>query len=1109
MQKTWYSIVLSVVIAGAAQFVFMRQGAGCAVARTTGLAAPAFILPSTSRHDGPAPPPASNEAETPSVEARSATGAWVVECVDCPTNEGSIIEGENNIAGTSLVVDEAGYPHVAFLRAPDGGTGSLYYGFQDAAGWHFDEVRSGGIGGSEDTVSLALDSDANPHLGYVSNYGDGVWYAYRDPGDGTWHHESVDVSGFYASLALDGDGSPHMSYQHNATTWTYAHRDAGVWHTKPLAEFSYFAASHTSIAVDGSGHPHIGGNGDLAGAPFQYDMWYATHDGTTWYTGTVDTDIGWHSRLSLKVGDDGCAHIAYYHADEWDLRHAARDMSGWHVETVDSEGLVGLYPSLALGGDGYPHIAYYDDTHDDLKAAYQDASGWYSQTLDSKGDVGHYPALDVGGDGYPRVVYYDATNDELKVAYQAVSGWHIEIVDLDVVPAGFVGLHTAIAVGDDAYPHVSYYDWSGGNLKYSRREGSGWYSQTVDSDGDVGLHTSLALAGDGYPRISYYDVTNGDLKYAYQDAFGWHTQTVDSADDVGRYTSLALDTTAPYTPHISYYDATHEHPKYAYLGAAAWISVTVGRAFPGGTYTSLALDSSGYPHISYYEHYFGDLIHIRQLNGGSWLESVVVNYPESWNTVGMYNSLALDDLDNPYISYHDTFLGALRVATGWAPAGWSTMWTVDAGSFQDTSLDIDGGYGRVSYFDATNGRLKYARQDASGWTLQAVDSDGTVGQYTSLALDADGHPHISYYDADRSNLKVAYTTDRPIAAFAASPTTGVSPLTVVFTDTSTGGEVNAWLWSFGDGVTSSVQSPVHIYTAAGTYTVTLAVSGPVGSDSVSQTDSITVFTPVQAAFDAAPTSGPVPLEVIFTNTSSGDYATSLWAFGDGATSSLHSPTHTYIVAKPYTVALTVAGLGGTDTISRTDYITGHTPVQASFTATPTVGFAPLEVAFGNSSTGDFASSEWEFGDGLTSALESPTHTYTTIGMHSVTLTITGPGGTASVTKPDYISVTVRPGAPTAAFSCDVVSGTAPLTVTFTAVTTGTVEHWLWSLGDGGMAHTGPVVSHTYVESGTFDVRLTVSNTYGSSVVNRARYITVRTAELVSFVYLPLVVRGAP
>jgi PKD repeat protein len=140
-------------------------------------------------------------------------------------------------------------------------------------------------------------------------------------------------------------------------------------------------------------------------------------------------------------------------------------------------------------------------------------------------------------------------------------------------------------------------------------------------------------------------------------------------------------------------------------------------------------------------------------------------------------------------------------------------------------------------------------------------------------------------------------------------------------------------------------------------------------------------------------------------------------------------------------------------------------------------------------------------------MPNPAHTYRRAGSFGVTLVVTGPGGIANVSKPDYVTVSAPPEAPTAGFSADVLSGTAPLTVTFTAVTSGTVEHWLWSFGDGGMASTGPVVSHTYVTTGTFHVGLTVSNTHGSFVVSKPDYIAVTTEEGTSwFAYLPVVLR---
>jgi len=100
-----------------------------------------------------------------------------------------------------------------------------------------------------------------------------------------------------------------------------------------------------------------------------------------------------------------------------------------------------------------------------------------------------------------------------------------------------------------------------------------------------------------------------------------------------------------------------------------------------------------------------------------------------------------------------------------------------------------------------------------------------------------------------------------------------------------------------------------------------------------------------------------------------------------------------------------------------------------------------------------------------------------------------------------------PGAPTATFSADVVSGTVPLAVTFTAVTSGTVEGWHWSFGDSTVAFTGPVVQHTYQIPGVFDVNLTVSNTYGSYTVNKPGYITVSSSGGGHRVYLPLVLRN--
>lgn len=94
----------------------------------------------------------------------------------------------------------------------------------------------------------------------------------------------------------------------------------------------------------------------------------------------------------------------------------------------------------------------------------------------------------------------------------------------------------------------------------------------------------------------------------------------------------------------------------------------------------------------------------------------------------------------------------------------------------------------------------------------------------------------------------------------------------------------------------------------------------------------------------------------------------------------------------------------------------------------------------------------------------------------MTLTVNNDGGTMSVTKVDYITVTL--GAPVANFSTTPISGTVPLTVTLTDLSTGQPTSWAWEFGDGATA-TVQHPSHTYSAAGTYTVTLSVSNSFGS------------------------------
>lgn len=243
----------------------------------------------------------------------------------------------------------------------------------------------------------------------------------------------------------------------------------------------------------------------------------------------------------------------------------------------------------------------------------------------------------------------------------------------------------------------------------------------------------------------------------------------------------------------------------------------------------------------------------------------------------------------------------------------------------------------------------------------------------------------------------------PVAGFSASPRSGSAPLSVQFSDLSTG-EVTARQWSFGDGGTSTQANPSYSYVTSGSYTITLAVTGPGGSDTLSRTHYITAYTPVEVGFTAWPTDGLAPLTVTFTHACSGDWSSLLWSFGDGATSAAHEPSHQYMVPGAYTVTLTASGPGGTDALVRPDYIHVYGPVRADFAGQPRSGIAPLLVHFTNLSSGWFETSLWEFGDGVTTTLPGPSHVYTATGTFPVRLTVSGPGGSDSREEVDYITV---------------------------------------------------------------------------------------------------------
>ena len=306
------------------------------------------------------------------------------------------------------------------------------------------------------------------------------------------------------------------------------------------------------------------------------------------------------------------------------------------------------------------------------------------------------------------------------------------------------------------------------------------------------------------------------------------------------------------------------------------------------------------------------------------------------------------------------------------------------------------------------------------------------------------------------------------------------------------GPISGYLWSFGDGTTSTEENPLHTYTSTGSYVVTLTVNGPGGSDTHVCAGCITVTDPAPIAnFSISDTSAVIGDLLTFTDLSTNPVTSRLWDFGDGNTSTLADPVHAYAASGTYTVSLTVTGPGGTDTHVCTDCIfIQELPPVADLAAQPVGGIYDMSIGFTDLSTGVIDSWLWQFGDGATSTEQNPTHAYASSGSYDVTLTVTGPGG--SDTKICLGCAEVLSPPPIANMQIDTVSGEAPLTVNFSDASQGEANFWFWNFGDGGISVLQNP-SHTFMNPGNYTVTLVVTGPAGNDTVVCPACITVTEA----------------
>ncbi len=663
------------------------------------------------------------------------------------------------------------------------------------------------------------------------------------------------------SFGSNGD-TKAMVYQNTSNDLVYAEYVGSGgnctdtrWQCTTIDDTATDIGRYNSLAFSPDGTAYISyndtTNGDLRLAHYVGSSGSGCKTGVTDWTCEDVDDSNEGQYTSLAFSPAGTPYISYYDNGSTNLNLANYVGSGgscsntaWDCMTVDDTVTdVGKYTSITFDNDGAPYIAYYDETSDNVRVATLPVnSGEMSLAKPGGGADG-----DSINESHADMTSVSDTTNRNDVDCISSGTWgngklfgREEGVGISIPADGctevaFV-IDTSQAVDGATYRFIvasadSFQEekgkWRGldsvtdyptltiaADTDYKANKvaepqgtacnGSVWTCTTIEGTNAVGEYSSLAFSPDGVPYISFYDTTNDDLRFAKYvgsggncDASGgsdaWTCTTLDdTVTDVGQYTSIAFNPITGY-PSISYYAVTGGNLRVAeYVGSGGtgcktgvtdWTCTAVEVTNDVGKYSSIAFSPGGRAYISYFDTSSGDL-RLSYYDGDS-TSSGCGGGSNAWTceqvdtsatTVGQYASIAVSSKGIPYISYYDATNFRLRVAqyvsaggTGCTASAHYTCTTVDVnGTIGDfSSIALDGSDAPfVSYHEDNSDLLRIAQYVGSGgncdatggsdaWNCTTLDDTTATGKYTAVAFGPDNSPWVSYWDEGNGGLRAA------------------------------------------------------------------------------------------------------------------------------------------------------------------------------------------------------------------------------------------------------------------------------------------------------------------------------------------------------------------
>ena len=407
-------------------------------------------------------------------------------------------------------------------------------------------------------------------------------------------------------------------------------------------------------------------------------------------------------------------------------------------------------------------------------------------------------------------------------------------------------------------------------------------------------------------------------------------------------------------------------------------------------------------------------------------------------------------------------------------------------SFTSGHTDLTANFDATGSSDPDGSIVSYAWNFGDGQTGTGASPSHTYATASTYSVTLTVTDNRGGTGTSTGQVTVTAPNQAPTASFSSSHTNLAASFDAS-ASSDPDGSIVSYAWDFGDGQTGTGVSPSHTYPSGNTYTVKLTVTDNQGATNQFQAP-ITVTdppnTPPNAAFSANVTNLTVSFDGTGSNDPDGSIASYAWDFGDGQQGTGATPSHSYAVAGPYTVTLTVTdNRGATAQVSH--LVTASNPPNQAPTASFTSGHSDLTANFNAAGSSDpdgsIVSYAWNFGDGQTGTGVSPSHTYATANTYTVSLTVTdNQGATGSTTG--QVTVTNPPPAnvsPTASFT----SGNTNLVASFNAAASndpdGSIVSYAWNFGDG-QTGTGVSPSHTYATANTYTVSLTVTDNQGAT-----------------------------